>query len=123
MRGLKLDKADVLFSKFIRLRDKHCVRCLKGGSGIDGIDGLQCSHYYGRRRENTRFDPENCDSLCFGCHQEWGSTDREAYREFKIKQLGKKGFDLLQMRANTMKKKDRRMALIVIKELLKTLEE
>src|SRR3990167_3314293 len=106
---IKLDKADVLFSKYIRLRDKfRCVRCKKFYEG--GI-GLQCSHYFGRARENTRFDDRNCDSLDMGCHQYWGSANREDYRNFKIKQLGEKGFKDLTLRANLYKKKDRKMAL------------
>ena len=33
-----------------------------------------------------------------GCHQMWGSTDREAYREFKIKQLGRRRFNKMLTR-------------------------
>ena len=121
MKGIKLDAADIAFSIYIRKRDRHCVRCYRQGSGKDGIVGLQCSHYFGRGRENTRYDPENADSLCFGCHKIWGSDDKEGYREFKIRQLGEEGFKLLMVRANTYKKKDRYMSLLESKELLKTL--
>jgi len=31
----------------------------------------------------------------------WEKEDREGYREFKIKQLGQKGFDELNLRAHT----------------------
>ena len=109
---VKIDNADKVFSEYIRLRDGKCVRCSRLGEGKQGIVGLQCSHYYGRSRESTRFDESNADSLCFGCHQYWGSVDREAYRAFKIKQLGQKGFDLLTLRANTPTKKDRKMAYL-----------
>ena len=119
---IKLDKADVEFSRYIRLRDKRCVRCKRLGSeNKDGefIIGLQASHYFGRAKESTRFDPENVDSLCGGCHQYWGSTDREAYRIFKIKQLGEQGFKLLQIRAETYHKKDRMFEYIKWKALNK----
>ena len=111
---IKIDKADVVFSLFIRLRDKMCVKCKRlGDPDKEGrpVIGLQCSHFFGRAKESTRFDPLNCDSLCMGCHMYWGSTDREAYREFKIKQLGKKQFDLMVLRANrpiTISRKDYR---------------
>jgi len=121
---IRLDLADKEFSRYIRLRDKKCVRCHRlGENNIEGepINGLQCSHYFGRSKESTRFDEQNCDSLCFGCHQYWGSTDREAYREFKIKQLGENGFKILTLRANLYKKKDRAMSLLIIKELIKNL--
>lgn len=118
---IKLDLADVVFSGYIRRRDKRCVRCLQPGTGEKGIVGLQCSHYFGRGRESVRFDPENCDALCYGCHQFWGSTNREDYRAFKIKQLGKRAFDLLCWRAEQYKKKDRKLALLLARALLKTL--
>ena len=114
---IKLDPADTVFSKYIRTRDNWtCQRCGKRYS--PPTKSLHNSHYYGRSRENTRFDPDNCDSLCFGCHKIWGSDDKEGYRNFKIKQLGQRGFDLLTIRANTYKKKDRKMALIVSRRLL-----
>lgn len=119
---VKLDKADIEFSRYIRLRDKQCKRCGRLGTGKEDISGLQCSHFFGRGKESTRFDPDNCDATCFGCHQYWGSTDRESYRDFKIKQLGQKGFDLLLLKANTYTKKDRKMAYIKAKLLIKSLD-
>ena len=121
---IKIDPADKAFSKYIRLRDGECVRCHSlPENNVEGepINGLECSHYFGRRKESTRFEPDNCDSLCFGCHQYWGSTDREAYRAFKVKQLGEQGFKLLTIQANSYKKKDRKMSLIIANELIKTL--
>ena len=50
--NLKLDKADRIFSLYIReLANNICVRC-------GGIIGLQASHYFGRAKEGTRFDGE-----------------------------------------------------------------
>lgn len=100
----------------------ECVRC---HSRVDLNEknlpvSHTASHYYGRGREGTRFSTDNLDTLCFGCHQIWGSTDREAYREFKLKQLGKKRFDLLTIQSRTYHKKDRAMELIKARELLKT---
>lgn len=119
--GIKIDAADKAFSEYIRRRDKKCMRCGRRGEGPLEIIGLQCSHYFGRRSESTRFDPENADALCFFCHQYWGSEDKEGYREFKIQQLGEKGFKLLMVRNNTYQKRDRKMALIIARQLLKTL--
>ena len=117
---IKIDRADAEFSKYIRLRDGECVRCHRlPSNNVEGepIVGLQNSHYFGRGKESTRFDPDNCDALCFGCHQYWGSTDREAYREFKVKQLGEKGFKALTLRASLHKKKDRTLELIKWKKI------
>lgn len=117
---LKLDKADQVFSRYIRTRDGWtCQRCHRQHE--EGSQGLHNSHYFGRARESTRFDPENCDALCYGCHQLWGSTDREAYRVFKIRQLGEKSFDRLTLRANTYQKKDRKLAYLIWKQELEKL--
>lgn len=115
-----IDPADAIFSKYVRLRDKRCVRCGSPGrpdkNGLP-IIGLQCSHYFGRGKELTRFLPENADSLCMGCHRYWETTDREDYRNFKLKQLGKKKFDALVATANLYCKKDRKLAYIFAKKL------
>lgn len=117
---IRIDKADETFSRYIRLRDKMCVRCY---SRVEYNDkGLpithQASHYFGRGSENTRFDVHNVDTLCTGCHQLWGSRDKEGYRSFKVKQLGENGFKVLQVASVTFKKKDRRMEFIRAKILL-----
>ena len=58
--GIKRDKADVVFSQYIRLRDMECKRC---HSPVQVNDkGLpvthQASHFQGRKKESTRFDEE-----------------------------------------------------------------
>lgn len=104
---VRIDQADRYFSRYVReLQDNTCQRC--GDKG----ESLQASHYFGRSNEAVRFDPDNVDCLCFGCHQYWGSTDRESYREFKLNQLGENGFKALVARANSYKKKDRKMEAI-----------
>ena len=120
---IKIDKADEIFSQVVRIRDKACKRC---GSLVQFNDkGLpishQNSHYFGRKKETVRFDLENCDTLCHGCHQYWGSDDRESYRAFKIHQLGMNRFNLLTIRANQTTKKDRKMSLIIAKQQLKNI--
>ena len=124
---IRLDKADIIFSQVIRLRDRFCVRCKS--RVLFNAQGLpithQNSHYCGRGAENTRFDMDNCDCLCFSCHVIWGSKDREDYREFKIKQLGRDRFNLLLVTAKMFKKKDRKLEIIkaniLLSELLKEL--
>lgn len=112
---IKIDKADKAFSHWIRLRDKECVRC---HSQVQFNEmGLpvshENSHYFSRGNENTRFDPLNADTLCYACHQNWGSKDKEGYRNFKIKQLGQEGFDNLFLRSNTNVKKDRELQYFI----------
>jgi len=113
---MKLDKADQEFAKYIKNRDNwQCQRCFKQYS--PGDRGLHCSHFYGRRKENTRHEPDNCVALCYGCHKYFDETDREAYRDFKLVELGGKRFDTLKVQANTHKKKDRKLEYIKYKKL------
>lgn len=101
---MKINKWDSVFSRIIRTRDKwSCVRC--GKSYIPPTSGLHNSHYFSRTKYSTRFDEENCDALCYGCHQHWGSSDKEGYRAFKIKQLGENGFNALQVRNSQIVKR------------------
>ncbi len=124
---IKRDKADAEFSLYIRRRDKwRCKRC--GRQHEEGSKTLGCSHYWGRNHENTRFDPENCDSLCnMPCHEEWEKEKQNKkeykgeYTRYMIKKLGENGFKILMMNAHTRKRKDRKLSLIIVKELLKSI--
>lgn len=127
---VKIDAADRLFSEYIRKRDKVCVRCKRSA-------GLTCSHYWGRKNENTRYDLENADALCISCHLAWehekGFTIGtllvggqsipvelpKPYTQWKLKQLGQARYDALKLRAHTYKKKDRKFELIRIKQMMK----
>lgn len=89
-----LGTADSAFSLFIRFRDKKCVRC---GSTERR---LTCSHFWGRTHNGTRFDPENCDALCWlPCHKEWEHEKQGGYRDFKVNQLGMARYQALEARA------------------------
>ena len=104
--NIKIDKADAYFSLYIReLADWKCEVC-------GNTESLQASHFFGRRAENTRFEPDNVICVCFFHHQRLGSEDREAYRDFMIKKLGEKRFKTLRMQYNTSKKRDRKLEAI-----------
>lgn len=54
-------KADVLFSKLVRDRDRACVNC-------GAADNLQCAHIISRSYKSIRTDFDNAVALCRGCH-------------------------------------------------------
>lgn len=117
---VKIDVADSLFSKWIRRRDKwQCQRCLRQYEEND--QRLQNSHFYGRSHENTRFEPDNCDALCYGCHQYFTSNPGD-YAAWKLNKIGQKRFDSLTIQANTYKKKDRKMERIIWRKALESLK-
>lgn len=106
---IKRDPADIVFSQYIRLRDKACRRC---GSPVSFNDkGMpvshQASHFVGRRKENTRFDPDNVDTLCFSCHQYFGENPIDHY-DWQVEIKGQDLVDDLKLRANMYTKKDRK---------------
>ena len=120
-QGMKRDSLDALFSLYIRSRDHWtCQRCWKQFTPPTKV--LHNSHFYGRTMHSVRYDPTNCDALCYGCHKYWEKEDREGYRAFKIRQLGQKGFDLLTLAAFKPGKPDLEILKIVYKKLLGDLQ-
>lgn len=108
MGKIKRDKADELFSYWIRLRDKKCKRCgSKVGFNAKGLPNTHdCSHFKGRGKEGTRFEPLNCDTLCMGCHMYFTSQPDEHYA-WQVQTKGQDTVDKIILAANTYKKKDR----------------
>jgi hypothetical protein len=106
MFKVKSRKADKLFSRYIRgLYNWTCQRC--GTQYEPNSQGLHCSHYWSRSHESTRFDPDNCLPLCFGCHQLWGHGDlKKQYENHLRNKLSDKGYANLERKAHTYKKKD-----------------
>ncbi len=92
-----MDKADEYFSKWIRERDPFCFFCHVNPS-------RQNSHFWGRGNKATRYDPLNCDGVCGGCHMDNEGSKQGLYRDLKIKQLGKKGYEALEKRGRSIMK-------------------
>ncbi len=90
--------ADAKFSLYIRERDGKCVRC-------KGLDELQCSHFFDRQHSGTRYDGDNCDTLCKGCHygraDGWEHDKEGAYIRWKLRQLGPERFEAMEARARS----------------------
>lgn len=115
-----IDKADKAFSQWIRLRDRECKRCFSpvqfNGKGLP--ISHQASHYQGRRKENTRFEPLNVDTLCGGCHA-YFTENPEEHKAWQIFTKGQNVVDRLILAGNTYRKKDRESEYIYWKQKLK----
>lgn len=124
MRNIKRDPADDIFSKYIRLRDMECRRCHSLVSLNDKGDPVshQASHFQGRGKEATRFDEENVDTLCGGCHQYFTANPGEHYM-WQVKMKGQKTVDLIILRSNQYHKKDRQLAKMYWAQRYKELKE
>ena len=103
---MKLDLADKYFSLYIRNRANWC--CERCGKRYDPpTSALHCSHFIGRGKENTRFDPDNASAHCYGCHRYLTAHPAE-HMAWKIKQIGQKKVDELIFKSNLYHKKDRK---------------
>lgn len=119
MGKIKIRTSDKLFSEYIRTRDHWtCQRC--GKQYQPPTQALHCSHFQGRGKENTRFDPENADALCYGCHQYFTSHPAEHY-QWQVARKGQKTVDLIVLRSNQYKKRDDKLECMIWRAALKDL--
>jgi hypothetical protein len=98
MGAVKIKAADQYFSRCVRERASWCCeRC--GAQHQEKSMGLHCSHYHGRGRWGVRFDPDNCEALCYGCHSYVGSHPYEHEKRIKEKH-GSGLYEILLQKAN-----------------------
>jgi len=117
---ISIDKADKLFSIWIRLRDKECRRChSKVRLNANGLPvSHQNSHFKGRRKESTRFMPENCDTLCTGCHA-YFTENPAKHEEWQRSVKGDKVVDQVIYWSSLYKKRDREAEAIYWRQRIK----
>lgn len=118
-KKIRIDPADRLMSQWVRLRDRRCLRC---GSAVQFNEkGLpvshQASHFQGRGKESTRFDPENLCTLDSGCHQYFTANPGEHY-QWQVERLGEKKVKDIILRSNLRGKKERKLQAIALRKLI-----
>ena len=89
-----INKADKLFSEFIRNRDGKCVKC--GRVGV-----LHCHHIISRSCKAVRWDEDNAIALCPGHHRNWAHANPLEVAEFMQLRLGSEKYRELILRAST----------------------
>lgn len=95
---IKIRAADSHFSRCIRERAGwKCERC--GAQHQEKSQGLHCSHYHGRGKWGLRFEPDNCEALCYGCHSYMEQHPR-LHEQRMVDKLGAGMCEILQERAN-----------------------
>lgn len=119
---IRIDKRDTVFSKLIRLRARfNCEKC---GRYFPQGHGLQCSHFFSRRHQATRYDPDNACAHCFTCHQRLGENPME-FSAWIRSYLGDARYEMLQERHRRIVKRtkaDSESLYQHLKEQLRTLE-
>jgi len=116
---IRRDPLDALMSEYVRKRGIQrvggCERCLKQCHDIVKDDGtiypawkqLQCCHFHPRRNMSVRFDPDNTQALCFGCHQHF-HENHEEHKAFTKRLLGEERYSFLEGRMRQKGKPDRK---------------
>jgi len=101
MGKAKIFPSDREWSKFIRTRDNWtCQRCSKQYD--PPTSALHCSHFWSRGNWSVRFDEDNTEALCYGCHSYLGGNPVE-FHKYYLEKLGQERFDALEQRRNTPK--------------------
>jgi len=99
MGAIKRTPADKAFSDCIRsAAEWTCERCetyYPEGRRM----GLHCSHYHGRGKWGVRFNVNNAEALCYGCHQYLGAHPN-LHTDHKLESIGQGAIDILQEKAN-----------------------
>ena len=117
---IKIRPADALYSKFLRAKHKYiCERC-KGYYPPESRN-LSVSHFHGRRNECVRFDEQNTDVLCSGCHRHF-EENPNSYVDWKRKRMTEQEFNMLDYKAHQTCKKDDTLILLWLKEEIKKIE-
>lgn len=99
MGKIKLNPTDTVFSQCIRERANWtCERC--GKVYTPPTRALHCSHFHSRGKWGTRFDPDNCEALCYGCHSHMGGNPA-LHRERILEKLGEELYQILQEKSQS----------------------
>lgn len=105
---MKLDQADIWFSRYVRLLQGKCQRCGSPVKFNDQGDPIShhLSHFQGRRKEASRYDLSNVDTMCSGCHRHLTAFPYE-HVKWQIDTKGQQKVDEIILKSNQFKKKDR----------------
>lgn len=123
--GIKPNRADVLFSNYIREKAGwRCQKCHKLCKiGDQWVASLQASHYWVRNHWNVRYDERNVHALCATCHDRMGEYKRSENGEYDLwikELLGEDGYKKLKIDANTTSNRDPKLWLLYVKQLIKS---
>jgi hypothetical protein len=97
MSGIKVTPADIAFGNCIKERSDWTCEFPGCNRRYPPPSSLQCCHYFSRGDWSTRFDKENCISMCFA-HHSWMDGHHHQFREFMEKRLGSEKYAALVIR-------------------------
>jgi len=90
-------------SKVVKQRDNYtCVKCKT--TYPEGSRALTCSHFWSSTKWPTKWDLDNLDTLCLGCHTQAEHDKQGWYMSYKLEQLGPALYAEMEIRANQIAK-------------------
>ena len=93
---------DKMYSEYLKKKSKGiCFKCGRTSKNA-GV-----SHYFSRKYMGGRWDNDNCDFACWGCHQnqlEHFKQPGDFYYNYMIKKLGLADFVKLEMKVHAVNK-------------------
>lgn len=100
-------KLDRIFSEYIRLRDSKefgfkYFKCPTCGRVLP-FEQSDCSHYFSRRSNATRFSEDNCMAEC-RYDNRFNSEHLHKLREALLRRIGEDRFKILEWKHNQPKK-------------------
>lgn len=125
-RSKKVERLDIVFSKFIRRRDCSFTfgRCISCGKIIK-FEDCDCGHYVNRKHMSTRFDEHNCNAQCRSCNR-FDEGNIQGYRKGLIAKYGEKIAESLEIKKfNTCNLSEVEIDLLFVhyKKKLKEIEQ
>lgn len=93
------DKADKVFSKFVRQRDADMngvVRCCTCGK-IDHWKNMHCGHYRSRRYLAVRYDEWNVGVQCPKCNL-FAQGEQVEFRNYLVKRYGEYAVNIIDLK-------------------------
>lgn len=128
----KIYPEDKWFSLYIRQRDNWiCNKCgtkfkpYEEGGDNRHLKGLHNAHNFGRGKRSTRWEPENCMALCYGCHR-FIDKHAGAKRSLFIRKFGEEAYNRMEIKSNTSYrgwKKDRKAISKKYRNLFRSINE
>ena len=109
-RKRQIKRLDDLCKTYIKLRDNlTCQRCGKQYPITENgkiPQGLDWSHFIGRRKHSVRWSPENTCAHCCGCHSYLEGNPHEFVRWILENKHTQESYDILIYKSNQVFKGD-----------------
>jgi 5-methylcytosine-specific restriction endonuclease McrA len=84
----------------VKVRDNFtCVKCHKQYKL--GDQGITAAHFFQSTKYATKWNLDNIDTMCWGCHNQTEHNKAAWHRDFKIAQLGEDKYEALRVLSET----------------------